>query len=219
MFNMPKKNLFLSSSVNEVAHDIVEHMDLKKGKKLAFIYTAAEVETDGRLAPWNDNDRKALVKAGFDVFDYTITDKTKDQVNKDLSDSDAIYLSGGNTFYLLEKAQQSGFPSLIREYIEEKGKVYIGTSAGSIIAGPDISPTLRLDSVKLAPNLKDYKGFDLVNFCVMPHWGADNFKELYLNKRLEHAYKDSQIPLFLLTNTQYAKVDGDDIQIIDVDRL
>lgn len=213
---MPTKKIFLTSSINKVADDVVKNIDLSQGNKLAFIYTAAEVEKGGRLAPWNDDDRKSLVKVGFDVFDYTITDKSQNEIDQDLKKTDVIYVSGGNTFYLLEKAQQSGFGSLIRDYVNSRGIPYVGTSAGSIIAGPDISPTLRLDSVKLAPNLKGYEGFNLVNFCVMPHWGADNFKNLYLNKRLEHAYHDDQVPLVLLTNSQYVQVEGEAFKIISV---
>lgn len=211
------KHIFLTSSVNEVAHDVVKHIDLSKGNKLAFIYTASEVEEGGRLSPWNDNDRKALIEAGFDVFDYTITDKTKDQINQDLKDVDIIYVSGGNTFYLLEKAQQSGFTNLVKDYVEKQEKIYIGTSAGSIVAGPDIYPTYKIDYANKAPNLDGYEGFSLVNFCVMPHWGSDSFKELYLNNRLDHAYKKSQVPLVLLNDKQYAHIKDDQIELVTVD--
>ena len=34
-----------------------------------------------------------------------------------------------------------------------KGKIYIGTSAGSIVAGPDIYPVYYIDAAKVAKNL------------------------------------------------------------------
>jgi dipeptidase E len=188
------KQLFLTSSLANVADDMGKRIDMTAGNKLAFIYTAAEVEEGGRLAPWNDADRQALEKFGYQVTDYTITDKQQVDLTTELAEYDAYYLSGGNTFYLLQQAQQSGFIEVIRDLVIKHNKSYIGTSAGSIIAGPDIYPTFRLDDASLAPKINGYKGFNLVNFCLMPHWGSEIFKDLYLNKRLEHAYTPNQVP-------------------------
>lgn len=210
------KQLFLTSSADLVVHDIVKQLDLSLGKKLAFIDTAAEVEPGGKLAPWLNEDRKSLVRAGFEVFDYTLTNKTSKQIEQDLSSADILFMSGGNTFYLLEKAQQSGFNQLVTKLVDQLGKIYIGSSAGSIIAGPDIYPSYRIDNIDKAPLLKGYQGFNLVNFCVMPHWGSQDFKELYLNSRLAHAYKDDQVPLLLLTDHQYVRIQDDLMKIVTV---
>lgn len=207
------KQLFLTSSVNEVAKDIATRMETR-GKKLVFIDTAAEVEEGDK--EWLKNDRRALTDVGFLVTDYSISNKTKAELNKDLGNFEVIYVSGGNTFYLLLQAQVSGFIEVVRDLVLNQGKTYIGTSAGSIIAGPDTYPTYRLDDASLAPQLDGFKGFDLVNFCILPHWGSEHFKALYLNKRLEHAYHDKQIPLIALTDSQYVQVQGDKLEIIDV---
>jgi hypothetical protein len=61
------KHLFLTSSVNAVARDIARRVNLSKGKRLVFIDTAAEPETDDKT--WLKNDRQALVDAGFEVKD------------------------------------------------------------------------------------------------------------------------------------------------------
>jgi dipeptidase E len=210
------KQLFLTSSVNYVAKDIATRMETK-GKKLVFIDTAAEIETGDK--GWLDDDRKSLVRVGFLVTDYTISNKTKDELARDLAVYDAIYVSGGNTFYLLQQAQLSGFIDVIRDLVINKEKTYIGTSAGSIIAGPDTYPTFRLDNASLAPELNGYKGFKLVNFCILPHWGSEHFKALYLNKRLDHAYDVNQVPLLALTDSQYVHVSCNKMEIIDVNNL
>lgn len=211
------KQLFLTSSVHAVAHDIAQKVDFSKGKRLVFIDTAAEVEEGDKQ--WLRDDRQALVTAGFEVSDYTITGKTAQQLRADLTPYDFLYLSGGNTLFLLQEAQRSGFIPLIQELVEQKGKTYIGTSAGSIIAGPDIYPTHRLENEKAAPDVKGYEGFGLVNFCIFPHWGSAYFKDLYLNRRLEHSYSDASVPLVILTDTQYVHVSDDQLAIIDVKKL
>jgi dipeptidase E len=207
------KQLFLTSSVNRVATHIAKQLDLTQGNKLAFIDTAAEVEPGDKK--WLANDRQALVEAGFGVFDYTLTNKTETELRTDLSSADFLYLSGGNTYYLLEKAQQSGFIKVVRDLVLNQGKVYISTSAGSIIAGPDTEPAKRLDKLEAAPDLQGFAGFNLVPFCIFPHWGSETFKSLYLNYRLDHAYKKDQVPLVLLTDTQYLKVVDEHVEFIE----
>lgn len=202
--------LFLTSSVHAVAHDIAKKVNLAKAKNLVFIVTAAEPEEKDR--EWLENDRQALVDAGFEVDDYTITGKTKKQLESDLADFDYIYLSGGNTSYLLEQSQKSGFIDLIRDLIKNKGKIYIGTSAGSIIAGPKLPDYFSDEDVELEN--KNCYGF--VNFTLLPHWGSEHFKKKYLGERLKIVYNEKQVPLLLLTDSQYVHVLDDRMNIVDV---
>jgi dipeptidase E len=160
---------------------------------------------------WLQNDRKSLVKAGFVVSDYTITGKSKKQLKTDLDGFDYIYLSGGNTAYLLQQSQRSGFSELIKELVEE-GKVYIGTSAGSIIAGPKLPDYFSDEET----GLENKNGYGFVNFTIVPHWGSEDFKERYLGERLKIAYKKNQVPLLLLTDNQYVHVQDSQIKIIDI---
>ena len=171
------KNLFLTSSIHLVAQDIAKNLDLTQNNRLVYITTAAEPKT-GDLS-WLANDRKALVDAGFDVSDYTITPKTKTQIENDLVGFEYIYLSGGNSVYLLQKSQQSGFIDIIKDLILNKGKIYIGTSAGSIIAGPKLhdylikeNENIKLenivitydDKLKLIDFAKKFN-FHILDFC------------------------------------------------------
>jgi dipeptidase E len=205
------KKLFLTSKTSKVAGDIARN--LPKGLKLAFINTPAEPY--GEPQPWLLDDRKALEDSGFIVSEiYTFTGKKAEEIKKFLSDYDGIFICGGNTFYCLEKVQQSGCAEVIREFVAS-GKIYIGSSAGSIIAGPDIYPTFMLDKVEKAPELKGYEGFGLTDVVVFPHWGTDKFKERYLNFRMQHAYTEKH-KIILLTDNQYLKVEDDKYQIIDV---
>lgn len=206
------KQLFLTSSVHAVAHDIARRVDLSPNNKLVFITTAAEPE-DGDLT-WQDNDRQSLIDAGFEVTEYTITNKNLEQLKEELKDYKFVYLSGGSTLYLLEQSQKSGFITLIKAYISNGEKIYIGTSAGSIIAGPTV-PDYLLEENEVI-ELENKKGFEFVNFTIMPHWGSKHFEHLYLKGRLEMAYKENQVPLLLLTDKQYIHIQGDKLEIINV---
>lgn len=208
------KKLFLTSSVSIVASDIAKRLDLSSHNKLIFITTAAEPETGDKT--WLKNDRQSLVEAGFEVSDYTITDKSLTQLKDDLKDYDFIYLSGGNTLYLLRQSHKSGFYSLIKDLVYKNGKTYIGTSAGSIITGPKIPDyLLEKDDVAGAEN---QEGYGFVDFTVVPHWGNEDFRDDYLNERLEIAYRKDQVPLVMLTDNQYIRIQDDEYEFVDVSK-
>lgn len=206
------KQLFLTSSVHAVARHIGKQLDLTSNNKLVFITTAVEPEKGEK--EWLKNDRQALVDAGFDVTDYTITGKNVVQLKQDLKEFQYIYLSGGNTLYLLHQSQKSGFITLVKDLINKEGKIYIGTSAGSIITGPKCPDYLL--STEEVIEIENQRGYEFVNFTILPHWGSENFREKYLTNRLQIAYKKDQVPLLLLTDNQYVHVLGDKFEIIDV---
>ncbi len=206
------KKLFLTSSVSEVASHIAKQLDLSVKNKLVFITTPAEPET-GDMS-WLAADRKALVDARFDVTDYTITDKRAATIMNDLEKYDYIYMSGGNTWYLLKESRKTGFVEVVKDLVNRQGKIYIGTSAGSIITGP-VCPDYLLEDDEVK-NIENQRGYGFVNFTILPHWGSEFFRSRYLSERMEIAYKTDQVPLLLLTDTQYVAVEGDKFEVVDV---
>ncbi|SQF39881.1 peptidase E [Streptococcus ferus] len=56
--------------------------------------------------------------------------------------------------------------------------VYVGESAGAIIASNDISYSQIMDDKSLASDLTDYAALGLVDFSVLPHWGEFPFEEI-----------------------------------------
>ena len=207
----------MASNVAPAISDVVKNIDFSKSnKKLAFINTPAELYTSDK--PWLKEDRDALERVGFKPFDYTITGKAEKQLRNDLSRADFIFVSGGNTFYCLEKAKESGFIPIVQDLVLNQGKVYIGSSAGSLLAAPDISTAANIDDTSKAPNLEDFKGFNLVDVIVLPHWGSKRFKKLYMETRLEKSY-NSKNKIVLLTDKQYLHVMDDWYQIVEVQKV
>lgn len=49
------------------------------------------------------------------------------------------------------------------------GKLYVGESAGAIVAAPDIAYSSAMDSPDKAPDLHDRTGLGLVGFYPVPH--------------------------------------------------
>ena len=65
-----------------------------------------------------------------------------------LQQYDVVYLCGGNTHYLLERINATGFHKSLMAYIKDNGLV-MGVSAGSIIFANNLGNNLDLIDTKL----------------------------------------------------------------------
>lgn len=207
------KQLFLSSEIDVVAKHITQRFPKPVNQlKTAFIPTAAE--PGGLDRQWFKQNRQGLVDAGFNLFDYSLTGKTARQIESDLKDVDVFHLNGGNMFYLLLQARKSGFDKFIKKAVNQ-GKIYIGSSAGSIITAPDISVTQILKQETYKQELKNFKALNLVNFVILPHWGRDDFKAEYRMQRVSYIFQEDY-SIILLNDYQYVQVEGEQYKIVDI---
>jgi dipeptidase E len=208
------KHLFLCSAIGigRVGKSVRQHLGHDRKLKTVFITTPVEVE-DMSDDSWYRDDRKALIDNGFDIFDYTITGKKSSDFTHDLGLVDAIYVSGGNTNHLLQQSHKSNFASFIHNFVDS-GKIYVSTSAGSIIAGPQLPPYVGGDEGG-APDLTAYKCWNLVNLTLIPHWGGEIFRDKYLSDRMSQIYSDSAQPFVLCNDHEYVEVVGDKYRIVD----
>lgn len=170
--------IVLASSSYRVTAQWIQALQINpKQLQVAFITTAAEVYNS--TPSWLVADRLALVEAGFAVTDYTLTGKTHVKLQKELSQFQLLFVTGGNTFYLLEKANQSGFSELLRNDFFA-GQIYVGSSAGSVVLGQDLEPIVFLDDPEQA-NLTSFTGISLLDFLVLPHFDHEYFKSKYID--------------------------------------
>ncbi len=201
------KRLFLASVAGYTIEKFIHFLDIKpKDTIIAFIPTASNVYE------WKPTeDRNKLLELGFKIKDIDIENKTKEELYQEMDNIDMIFVAGGNTFYLLQEARKSQFDEIIIE-LTNKGIPYIGSSAGSLLAGPSVEIALDIDNQNDAKELESYDGLGLVDFIVLPHWDDDRFRPLIesnLEKSLDRGYRTIK-----LTDQQAVLVNGDNVEIV-----
>lgn len=100
-------------------------------KRVAFVVTAAEEKAHNKYALMGKASLESLGCA-VDLVDLE-TDP-----DFDFSPYGIIYVTGGNTFFLLEHARAAHFGETVQALLDRNG-IYFGVSAGSLIMAPDIS--------------------------------------------------------------------------------
>lgn len=205
--------LYLTSEIHYVVNSLAEKLADVINLPAVFITTTINDKPHTDLS-WHHRNRESLEKIGFSFDFYNIANKTNDQIINDLAKYDVMYVEGGNSYYLLQEAQKNGFGEFVAKRVSE-GMVYLGTSAGSVIVGPDIEPVRRDETTPLAPELRGTKAFGIVPFVVMPHWGDPNRRALYNDHRIKHIYHEDY-PYVFISNNQYVEVINGSWRIISV---
>ena len=138
------------------------------GKNALFIPTAAYGE--GYKIGYEKERLFPFESLGMNVDVFDLSNSNAEEVKEKLEHTDLVYVDGGNTFYLLEQMKKSGFYEHATELL--KNKIYIGSSAGSIVASPDIKFIEPMDDISKS-GLNDYTGLNWINFLFLPHVGHE----------------------------------------------
>lgn len=113
--------------------------------KALFIPTAAIDAGAIEVLPKCMND---LLKCGIQNKNIKVYDLHIGMEMDELRQYDVVYLCGGDTTYLLERVNATGFNTTLMEYIKANGMV-IGVSAGSLIFSNNLSGNLGLINTEL----------------------------------------------------------------------
>lgn len=200
-------NMFLTSSFKDIV-DLFRDFAGKemRGKTVTFIPTASITE---EITHYIRTAIEAFEKLGVVVDKLDISTAPLEEIREKLEQNDMIYVSGGNTFYLLQELRKSGADKIITDQVNS-GKLYIGESAGSIVTSPNIEYVRFMDDIGKATTLKSYEGLNFIDFYPVPHYNNEPFKEA-ANDLMAH-YK-SQLKLVPISNTQVIQVENNNITV------
>ncbi len=152
--------------------------------------------------------------------------KTKDELNKigavdievfalgdkpfiPTKEYDVIYVCGGNTFVYLDRIKKTGLDKFIVDSVKGNRSIYVGVSAGSIVAGPDISiASWGSEGDSNDIDLKDLSGLGLTNIVVSPHYRDE------LKSELDEFKKTYEYQVYELTDDQALCLSYSDIGVL-----
>ena len=202
------KNMILTSSLYESIELVKKFLDKNtESKKILFIPTATNVDEYKKYIYLT---QKAFEDFGYEVENFDISIFSEEIAKEKLSQAKTVFISGGNTFYLLQELKRKNLTSYLKERIEN-GLLYIGESAGSVIAAPDIEYASIVDDKTLATELDDYAGLNLVDFYIVPHFEEEPFVES--SRNTVELYKD-KLDLKLINNKEAILVENNNFTII-----
>ena len=201
------KKLILVSMLYQVT-DLVKTIEPElAGKTVTYIPTVGIVEeTEGMV----EEETTILESLGLAVDVLDVSAASYESIVNSLTKNDIIFIGGGNTFFLLQELRRSGADKILVQEVN-KGKLYIGESAGAVIACPDIGYCSGMDSPEKAPELTDYTGLGLVDFYIVPHIGNKEMGEA-AEKAVEEY--NSKLDLKIITDRQIIQVDGENLKIL-----
>ena len=178
------------------------------GATIGFVPTASSIYDD---RAWVDFDRRTLHEQGWHTVELDIEAMPAIALAKSLDTVDAVFVSGGNVFHLLEVLRRTGFADVLTEHVEA-GLPYIGASAGACVIGADIEPLALLDDPAEARSLDSTTGLGWIDEVVVPH--ADGIVSgRAIIDELRHRF-GGQFALRLLADDQALLVSGSSRSVV-----
>jgi dipeptidase E len=161
-----------------------------RGDRAILIPTAANPLAEPAIA---DEVEAELAAAGLTVERIDLDDIAPSDVRAVLKPANVLVVSGGDPFHLLLAARRTGFANAAREALAA-GAVYVGYSAGAMLAGPTLEP-LRWTSPFTAPPALELTGLGLADVLVLPHHDRPGRAERHAQAQSLFADRVKLVPL------------------------
>ena len=159
--------------------------DLVKKNKYKSASVVVTAHPKKEKAVWAVETKRQMESIGLDVV-FVDFENGYSEI-----ESDVIYVCGGNTYRLLKGAKEVNFSSSL-EKLFNRGGLYVGSSAGSLILSPDISSASLPIGDKNEVGLEDIIGLSFIDFHIYAHYDPSKAQSLsYFRKQ----HKEEIIPL------------------------
>jgi dipeptidase E len=123
----------------------------------------------------------SMARARFNAMGYELDSiHTESDAQQAVRDAEAVFIGGGNTFRLLKSLYDFDLLDPIRMRVEG-GMPYVGSSAGSNVAGATIKTTKDMPIVE-PPS---FNALGLVSFQISPHYLDPDPKSTHMGETQE----------------------------------
>ena len=168
--------MLLTSTVEHFAPKLpLVFGDKLKDMNVLYVPTAAYAEEGYK--EWLTPELDAIRPQIKSLVEFDIANKTQNELLDALIGIDILYVTGGNTYCLLEEMNKIKFEEVLDIFFKRDG-IYLGSSAGSIVMCPDIDFIRDMDEPEKA-NLDSTVAHDLIDFSIMPHINQPRFNDAF----------------------------------------
>lgn len=205
------KYVLLASIAGNFAKNLKNRLiENKLPTEALFLTTAANPYDD---KSWMEKDIKLIEDQGIKIKRIDFAHLEKEKISELLNKTNTLIVGGGNPIYLLEVLIEKEVLSIISNRVKN-GMIYVGSSAGSILATKNLEYETLFEDRKDVKNLSSYQGLNFFEFNLMPHWGYKKFKNDYI-KLVEKAYNNEDVAI-PLTDKQAIEIIDDCYKIISI---
>jgi dipeptidase E len=150
----------------------------------------------------------------YEFLDLKNFENKTNKLDSVLGKADFVYVAGGNIFYLYYWMVKSGLDKIIKSQID-RGLVYAGASAGSIIVGPTIKYLDKVDDISISPDPDNTKweGMKIIDFVILPHWGEDKYQAA--SNEIKVNLENDGYKVKTLTNKQALVVIDEETKLVE----
>lgn len=122
-----------------------------------------------------------LLKCGIQNENIKVFDLHTGMESAELQKYDVVYLCGGDTAYLIERVNATGFHTTLMEYIHLNGMV-IGVSAGSLLFANNLPGNLGLINTRLEVHCPDGETRGKVEYPIKKNMRLTNTSALVIRE-------------------------------------
>jgi dipeptidase E len=155
----------------------------------------------------------ATAKTRFDAMGYSLESVHQAKnPHRAIEETDASFVGGGNTFRLLKALQDLDLIEPIRQKVRS-GAPYIGSSAGSNVAGPTIKTTKDMPIVQP----RSFDSLGLVPFQISPHYQDPDPNSTHMGEtqeeRILQFLEENDTPVVGMREGAWLLVEGDSVTL------
>ncbi len=180
-------------------------------KKMIYVLTAAMIEDGSK--DWTMDEMNSFYSLGFKEFDFIdVAAVPKNVVLKRFENADAIVFGGGVTYHLLHSLLTLDLIKPLKQLL--KTRVYVGISAGSIIASKNIDLThSKTFYDEVVGDIKYKHGLGLVDFQIVPHMNSQFFPKTSEENMIKEL-SDAKDTVYALDDNSAIVVKDSSVEVI-----
>jgi dipeptidase E len=198
--------VLLVSNSTQHGRGYLDHVETELKSLLSSVRTILFVP----FAMFDQPAYAAKTRARLEAMGWAVRALGSDSPESEVEGAEAIFIGGGNTFRLLKRLQDLRVVEPIRRRVFE-GMPFVGSSAGSIVAGPTLKTTKDMPIVEPS----SFDALALVDFQISPHYLDPDPASKHMGEtqeeRISQFLEENDAPVVGLREGAFLRVEAESV--------